>query len=834
MRHLPTFPYCGLTVVLDKPSRFDDFQLISGYAGSSFDGFLNPIARQQCDIRLTTCAEPYLPNTKVILALGEASLELFKLNPGLKPGRHLDNYRGTPIMLGDIVVIPTFSPQDSFDRKNYENPDEDEDKEDTTENAEKGHQKTKRRNWRFWLYQDIKKAVRITKTGIQIQTEASYIYYPSTETVINILKTSRGKKLFIDIETDRQQNLTCFGFSIYTEECQHLLVYVVPWKRYNNTLAYGETECREIIRALCIAFRDNIVVSHNGSFDWFVLAYKYKVPFPRNPYDTMISWHRCYPEIEKSLGHLISYFTDCSYHKSDGVFDPNNISQERNLWEYNGKDVSRMIMVYEGLQKEIIKLGTTESVTQANSSIRPYLTMQFKGMRIDTERFINKFQECERRATALQRCLSIITNKVSFNPRSSQQVSKYLYEELQLPCPDPDQPTKEETLLKLLVKKEVPSVKLILAIRGERKLASSLKFRLWNNNFDSKESNNSEGYNRLTCAYIITGTDTLRLGSRKLLAFRPDPGFGTNCQNWDKQKSDKRKLVIADPGKVLIQVDQAGADAVIVAYACVRNGRYRSLFENKIKPHIYVAMQIFKEHWATLLGAQSSDFSSLSIPSLSSYKYWKELVTLIKTDEIKYYVGKKSGHSFNYDQGPVTFQTTVLKETEGKVVLQLKDCKTYREMYKYELFPEIPEWHGKVQETIKSSRKLANLFGFERRFHQPIGDELFRQCYAFNPQSTVGTITNIAITELQEKIESVDELFCKGELDLLQNGHDSILSQAKEEFAIEVAKVISTNLQKKFTVNNVTFQMGTECAIGYNWSSYNEKTNPNGLKEVKL
>lgn len=827
LRHKPSFAYSGLTIILDKPSRFDDNQLLSGIAGSAFEGFLNPISRFQCDIRLSSDPTPFIEGTKVILALGEKSLELFKLNPGNKEGAHLDNYRGTPVKYGDITVIASFTPQDSFDRRDYSKDEDNEDKDDTTDNGEKGHQKTKRRNWRFWLYQDTRKAVRILRSGLCVaQRTFSYDYFPSADFVIKELSTRNNEALFIDIETDKQQNLTCFGYSFGNSE----VVHVVPWKRYTGELAYAPEDCRKIIQAIAKAFRDNVVVCHNGSFDWFVFAYKYRVAFPRKPHDTMVAWHRCYPEIEKSLGHLISYFTDCEYHKSDGVFDPKNAADENNLWVYNGKDVSRMRMVYEGLQQEIIKLGATASVNQAMASIRPYLTVMFKGMRIDTEKFIKKFDECEARSEQLERCLKIITGR-NLNPRSSQQVSKYLYEDLGLPCPDDEQPTKEETLLKLLTKKECPSVKVILAIRGERKLASSLKFRLWNNGYDNY---GGDGYDRLTCAYVITGTDTFRLGSRKLLKFRPDPGYGTNCQNWDSFKSNKRSLVIADKGKVLGQTDQAGADAVIVAYGCVRNGHYRSLFLNGIKPHIYVAMQLFKEHWATVLDVKHEDFSVLQIPELPKYKYWKDLVDIIKKDEVKYYIGKKSGHSFNYDQGPNTFQTVVLKETEGVVVIPLADCKAYRQLYKYELFPEIPEWHVKVQEEIKSKRKLANLFGFERRFHQPFGDELWRQGYAFNPQSTVGSITNIAITELQERLEQGDELLNKAAFDILQNGHDSILWQANEDYALDVAKIVKEHLGKQFTHNGVTFKMGSETKIGYNWWSHDEVKNPSGMKEVKI
>ena len=78
MRHKPTLKYNGLTVILDNPSRFDNCELISGYAGHLFQGALS-VPRQACDIRLlNTLGEGFLPDTKVILLLGQKSLTTFK------------------------------------------------------------------------------------------------------------------------------------------------------------------------------------------------------------------------------------------------------------------------------------------------------------------------------------------------------------------------------------------------------------------------------------------------------------------------------------------------------------------------------------------------------------------------------------------------------------------------------------------------------------------------------------------------------------------------------------------------------------------------------------
>jgi hypothetical protein len=828
MRHKPTGTYNGLTIILAEPSRFDEKELLSGFAGQTFETFLSPLARQDCDIRLASCDEPYLEGTKVIYCLGERAITLFSPNSGLKPGRHLDNLRGTPLKHGNIIVIASFAPQDAFDRRDYSK-DEDEKENDNEEAGEKGHQKTKRKNWRWWLLNDTRKAVRLLRNGVHKEPECKYVYTPDADTVVSLLSNAKGQQLFIDIETDRQQNLTCFGVCLRSGTAdENRSVYIVPWKRYYGKLNYTPEDSRRIIQSLSSAFNSNLVISHNGMFDWFVLAYKYKIPFPHHCFDTMVAWHRCYPEIEKSLGHLISYFTDASYHKSDGVFDPKSSQQELGLWTYNGKDVSRMVELYDKLQPEILKLKASESVAQANRSIRPYLTMMFKGLKIDTEKFIQKFDECERRSFQLERCLKIITRR-NLNPRSSQQVSKYLYVDQGLPCPEPEEPTNEKTLLKVLIKKPLPSIKIILAVRGEKKLASSLKFRLWNNKVDGNSSN----FNRVTTSYSVAGPDTFRLASKALLKFRPDPGFGTNIQNWDKKK---RYLIVPDEGKILGQTDQAGADAVFVAYGCVRRGRYRSLFENKIKPHVYVAMQIFKKDWAALLDVHEDDFCRLTIPDLAKYKYWPELSKAIKSDDIKYYIGKKTGHSFNYDQGPNTFQATVIKETEGLLVLPLADCKDYRHQYKHVLFPEIAEWHLEVQDTLKTTRKLLNAFGYPRGFYGPFGDDLWRIGYAWYPQSSVGTINNIAATELQEGLEDGSlPLLREAHFDLLQNGHDSLLWQSDIGSEREVAKIVASKLEKSFVAKDGTpFKMGSETGVGYNWQPFDEKKNPLGLKEIKL
>lgn len=286
--------------------------------------------------------------------------------------------------------------------------------------------------------------------------------------------------------------------------------------------------------------------------------------------------------------------------------------------------------------------------------------------------------------------------------------------------------------------------------------------------------------------------------------------------------------------KKLFQIDQAGAEALIVAYLC-RPGRYRQLFLFGIKPHTYVAMRIFKSHWAKLLGLKDiEEYIECPIPKLKLLPYWKDLAKLIKDDDDKYYVGKKTAHSSSYGIRAPTFQLSILLDTEGKLVLPIQDCKIFLNIFLNELFPEIPEWHLDTQKELNNGRVLKNLFGDARRFLGAWGDDLFRKAYAFKPQSTVGVLTSRAIQSLQDELD--EGLYGEYGIDILNNGHDSILGQFYDLGCdIEIGKILQTKINVELiSPRGDKFNMRSEFQTGYNWGPFHKDRNPNGLKEFEL
>lgn len=130
------------------------------------------------------------------------------------------------------------------------------------------------------------------------------------------------------------------------------------------------------------------------------------------------------------------------------------------------------------------------------------------------------------------------------------------------------------------------------------------------------------------------GTRSFRLASSQLF------DLGINSQNYDKESAD---IYEAPPGWSFFQRDQAGAEALVVAYEA-KAGRYRALFENKLKPHTYVALHLFLDKFRK---AHPRDRYWLrTAPELQALPEWAELSHYIqKKSKFEYDIGKRTGHA---------------------------------------------------------------------------------------------------------------------------------------------------------------------------------------------
>jgi hypothetical protein len=296
-----------------------------------------------------------------------------------------------------------------------------------------------------------------------------------------------------------------------------------------------------------------------------------------------------------------------------------------------------------------------------------------------------------------------------------------------------------------------------------------------------------------------------------------------------------RRIYIPDKGKIFVQCDQSGAEALIVAYLC-REGKFRDLFLYNIKPHVYVALHMFKDKWKEHDSSLDIDGICLLEPKdITKHEQFKRIDTLIKSSDNwpsqhrYYYLAKQTCHSSNYGIKGPTFQMNVLEKSNGKIALSKYEAAYFLAFYRG-MFPEIPRWNYETMLEVTKTRTLRNLFGHPRYFHGAFSDALYREAYAFVPQSTVAEITHKAYAALQFYIED-----SKLDIDLLANTHDSYLVQCPIGTELITAKLLTRFMNQTLKGPwGDTFQMKSEVAAGYCWAPYKPKTCENGLKEIKL
>ena len=817
MRHKPTLRYCGVTIELEYPGRFDKEKLIDGSGAYLLREALDPIKlnRYAFDIRTADCKEPYENGTKVVLLAGDSLLPRLGYHK-----ERINTLRGSPFERNGTIFIPTYHPQQASDRRNYEvtlNPfaaaaagadDSDRENEDDDESSSKDMGKTARRNFRFWFIQDILKAVNISRTGYR-KNSAKYHLDLKSRDIINLLQSagSEGREyLYFDIECERTNGrIICFAFSFNEKD-----IYVAPIIDPRGGTYFSPSDTANIFRALAVAFRRCIVVAHNGPFDYFITLWRYHIPPPRQDfiYDTFIAQSRIHVDVEKSLGHCISLWTNQPYHKDEGE-NPyfGNDESYRKFLTYNAKDVEGTALVHKA-QVEYCKNdpGLQASVAQGCQLIRPLLLKSFRGLKLDTDKLCKKIDDLNRRAAWIVEKLLRPLAGCPINPRSPQKVAELLYTKFGLPkSTDPTiSLTGKDALYKLALKYPIPTLPLIHHSRRCLRESGHLSAKLWRDS-------------HTTCSYVIPGTKTFRLSSRKLLGT-----FGTNLQNWSKKM---RQLVVAGSGYKLVQVDQAGAEALIVAYLAPA-GRYRDLFIHKVSPHVYFGLYAFPDVWKAELGYDIQYLYEASIAECKADKRWTEIAKCIKATDNNppakryYYFQKQINHSSNYDITAPRFAMNLLEKSEGEVWLPVHECERLLQIY-HRLYPEIRSgFHSWVIRCITADRVLHNLFGYPRHFYGRVDDVTVRKdAFSWVPQSTVGVITGRADSSLQRRIDS-------GEIDYLevwQNNHDSLLARCREEDVKRTAEVMQQAMnQEMISPRGERFSMRSEASVGDNWYDMEE------------
>jgi DNA polymerase I-like protein with 3'-5' exonuclease and polymerase domains len=315
---------------------------------------------------------------------------------------------------------------------------------------------------------------------------------------------------------------------------------------------------------------------------------------------------------------------------------------------------------------------------------------------------------------------------------------------------------------------------------------------------------------RYTSIFDVSGTKSFRLSARQMFG-----EIGGNLQNMPE---GMRSFMIPDAGKLLFQVDQSGAEALIVAYLSDK-GAYRELFDVGIKPHTYIALNIFVDKFR---GKYPKDRYQFRRPAeLIELPEWPKLNKFISKDPsnvTEYQLGKKTAHAKSYGMGPPTFRLSVLQESQGAICLSHTEASNFLKMFE-KLFPEVIEWQGRLINDAIATRCLHNLFGYPRELCGRWNAELEREALSYIPQSTVGVLTSLVFTELHDYALANHRAW-----DLLVNVHDAVVGQAPVDEIPAVCEMARKLFSRPLTSPaGEVLHMKSEAMAGLTWNKEDMK-----------
>ena len=526
---------------------------------------------------------------------------------------------------------------------------------------------------------------------------------------------------------------------------------------WGGTHAWGIDQEILILQSMNNYLADESIKKYvqNGAFDNTVVANEFGFHVEGTVLDTMYAWHLLYPELPKSLDFLNSVHTDFPMYWSDkhGGDEPNA--------EYNCYDLCATFISSTEIIKELIERNLFNFYHKHIHSALPCLTrMQNRGILIDQAAREPVRKETQVKQAAAQLVLDTAAHR-EVNANSPKQIQELIYGDWKLPTQRSLQTkaiTTDDDALRMLSRKypnRKDALTAILSCRQARKLISTY--------IDAELDN---GYFRTSYGVAVTG----RLTSSKTIE-----GFGGNSQNIPR--GPFRRLYIPDPGKVLLRADLNQAEYMVFCWeAPVPEFIHAYTYDETFDVHLLNSSRIFKVDASLITKEQRYDT-------------------------------KQCVYAGNYGAGA--------QKLSKMLDMDYQQTRLIIEGYK-DSRPELEIWWRRVEETVRTTRTLHNVFGRERIFFGRIDHSLFRAAYDWICQSTVADLINLALVELDNS----------DEVDVILQVHDELVLQCDDNPAAIHAAVVKIRscMEREVIYPNIETPMRipVEISVGPNWYDVTE------------
>lgn len=502
------------------------------------------------------------------------------------------------------------------------------------------------------------------------------------------------------------------------------------------------------------------IVGQNFKYDQYKLSLiKFRV---RNVIsDTLLKTHTVFPELpSKSLATQTSIWTREPYYKDDGK--ENKIGKKfdvERFFIYNGRDSCITYEIDEVLEEELITLAEYFKVPLKEfyynfvmKKHNPYLRLENRGFCVDFEK--KKFLKSTYEASWLRlntKLAEMIGHDI--NTKSVPQMMNLLYKEMKFP-PRKKEPTSEDAIVALLGnhckgKDAKLKTEILNGVLEERRTRDQL----------SRSINFIPDYDgKCKCSFRMAGTETARSSTTILkkpirpkkigLAFHTIPKHG-------RLSKSVRSMFIPSPGKVFIQGDLSQAEARIVAVLAEDYALLRAFDE----------IDIHRRTAGLFFGM---------VPTLILSNETLPIVDFIEKDGPERFTGKMFRHAGNYDMGKRRamneFNVNAQKYEINMSISEWKAGEFIRLFH--QASPKIRGvFHQSIRDALDSNRSLINPYGRPRVFNGRYEDDLYKEGFAYIPQSTVADTTQSALIDIDAEWVGEDVAW------LVSENHDALVAE---------------------------------------------------------
>lgn len=478
-------------------------------------------------------------------------------------------------------------------------------------------------------------------------------------------------------------------------------------------------------------------------------------------------------------------------------FDPpEDVSDFDLLQIYNGLDTQATIEIEGKIEPQLDEVSRLIYNFEM-AQLGPAIDMMFRGLLIDQEfRHLNARKAWHTMCHA-ERVFAEITYGmlgVSYNISSPVKVAELLYDKLYLPEQRDSKTGRRTTRVDALeTLEQFPHAIYLLKCLKIHRTAAKL-YQVLTTGIDAD--------GRMRTSYNVGATETGRWSSSEGVF-----NTGDNLQN--KTKS-LREMFIADQGYKIFQRDLRQAESRGMGFLSGDLAYIAACEGGDL--HTDVSAMVY-----TQLDWPNDPASRKRLAEEQFYRHWS------RRD-----LSKRGGHGSNYYARP----STVAKAMQ----VQLQVAEEFQDSY-FSAFPDIPKYHRHKAQQLGQQGFCTTPLGRRRHFLGRLNtDETLREAIAYEPQSLIVDIVDVALLRLWKNVHP---------LVLLQTQtHDSItglyLEKDEEEVIEATAKAFDIDVPVTDPLGVTrTMNIPTDIQVGWNMGEWkmDKKTgeikNPDGLKDYE-